>query len=88
MNESIRKYMASIGRLGGRVSKRKLSPDEARNMVRVREAGRAYRKYYAQCFWSSAPDYKVGIRDLPWVAEQLKKHGGREAWELGARLCP
>jgi hypothetical protein len=26
-------------------------------------------------------------RDVPWVAEQLMKFGGRAGWELGARLC-
>jgi len=87
MDKSIRDYLAEIGRRGGRVSRRALSADEARAMVAVREARRAYRKFYAQCFWSYAPDLHLASTDVPWVAEQLRRHGGREAWDVAARLC-
>jgi hypothetical protein len=56
-------------------------------MVRVREARRAYRRFYIECFWSFDPDYRVELCDLPWVAAQLRKHGGREAWLVARRLC-
>ena len=56
-------------------------------MVRLREARRAYRRFHTQCFWSCDPDYQLMPGDVPWVAEQLMKFGGREGWELGARLC-
>lgn len=56
-------------------------------MVRVREARRAFRRYHAQCFWSFDPDYKVGLGDVAWVAEQLRKGGGREAWMAAEKLC-
>lgn len=56
-------------------------------MVKVREARRAYLKFHAQCFWSYRPDLRIAGKDVPWVAEQLMKHGGREAWQLGSRLC-
>lgn len=87
MDDRVRDYLARIGRKGGRRSRRKLDSETARDMVRVREARRAYHHYHAQCFWSYDPDYVVRLDDIPWVAEQLMKHGGREAWELGARLC-
>ena len=87
MDASIRKYLAAIGRRGGQVSKRDLSPVTARAMVSVREARRAYRRFYAQCFWSYAPHLKITAADVPWVAEQLRRHGGREAWRVAARLC-
>lgn len=87
MDTTIRKYLATIGRRGGSVSKRELSAEAARAMVRVREARRAYRRFYPQCFWSYAPDLKITATDVPWVAEQLRKHGGREAWRVAARLC-
>jgi hypothetical protein len=38
------------------------------------------------CFWSYRPDLRIGPEDVPWVAEQLMKHGNREAWRVGARL--
>jgi hypothetical protein len=87
MRPPIRKYLASIGRKGGLASKRILNPDEARSMVKLREARRAYRKFHAQCFWSYRPDLEITGKDVPWIAEQLMKQGGREAWQVGARLC-
>jgi hypothetical protein len=87
MKRSIREYLAEIGRRGGRASRRELSPEQARAMVRVREARRAYWRFHAQCFWSHPPDLEITAADVPWVAEQLRCHGGREAWEVAARLC-
>jgi hypothetical protein len=54
--------------------------------VRVREARRLYREFHTRCFWSCDPAYRVTLADVPWVAEQLMKHGGRAGWEAGARL--
>lgn len=87
MNKIVRKYLAAIGRKGGQRSRRSLTPDEARAMVRVREARRAYRAFHASCFWSYPPDLSIRLQDVAWVAEQLMKHGGRREWERGARLC-
>ncbi len=83
----IKRYLAEIGARGGRKSRRTLPPDVARDMVRVREARRAFRRFRATCFWSCRPDLVIGSDDVPWVAEQLMKHGNREAWQVGARLC-
>lgn len=82
-----REYLARIGAAGGRKSRRVLTPEAARAMVRVREARRAYRRFRTRCFWSYRPDLVIKQADVPWVAEQLRKHGGREAWLVGARLC-
>ncbi len=87
MEPAIRDYLATIGRRGGQASRRELSPETARAMIKVREAGRAYRRFHAQCFWPYAPDLKITATQAPWVAEQLRKHGGREAWQVAARLC-
>lgn len=87
MKDEVRSYLAEIGRRGGRKSRRRLSPEQARRMVQVREARRAYRRFHAQCFWSYPPDLRIGADDVAWVAEQLMRHGGHEAWTLGAKLC-
>jgi hypothetical protein len=87
MNREVRRYLAEIGRRGGRKSRRLLDADQARSMVRVREARRAYRRFHARCFWSCPPDLVIGAADVSWVAEQLMRYGGREAWEKGAGLC-
>lgn len=84
----MREYLAEIGRRGGRKSRRALTPETAQAMVRVREARRAYRRFHTRCFWSFNPDYDIGLSDVSWVARQLRKHGGRDAWEVARNLCP
>lgn len=86
MNQ-IRRYLARIGAKGGRRSRRALDADTARSMVRVREARRAFRRFKTMCFWSYRPDLVIGATDVRWVAEQLMKHGNREAWQIAERLC-
>lgn len=81
------RYFAEIGARGGRKSRRTLTADAARNMVRVREARRAFRKFYATCFWSYRRDLVIHADDVSWVAEQLRKQGNREAWRVAAKLC-
>ena len=87
MEPKVKAYLAEIGRRGGQKSRRVLEPEMARNMVRVREARRLYRRFHAKCFWSFDPDYRIGPSDVAWIAEQLRKHGGRDAWEVASRLC-
>lgn len=85
--DEVRRYLAEIGARGGRRSRRTLTPEDAREMVRVREARRAFRKFRSECFWSYRSDLEIRPEDVSWVAEQLMKHGDREAWRVGARLC-
>jgi hypothetical protein len=87
MEPAVQKYLSTIGRRGGKKSKRSLSPGAARDMVRVREARRAYRQFHAQCFWSFDPNYRITSGDVPWVAERLRTHGGPLGYQLGVRLC-
>jgi hypothetical protein len=88
MERKVRKYLAEIGRRGGRKSRRALAPETAQAMVRVREARRAYRRFHTRCFWSFKPDYDIGLSDVAWVARQLRKHGSRDAWNVARKLCP
>jgi hypothetical protein len=87
MDSTVRHYLRSIGRRGGLASRRQLSNAAARDMVRVREARRAFHRFHTLCFWSFDPSYRVTLADVPWVAKQLMAHGGRPGWELGAKLC-
>lgn len=86
MEPEVRRYLSAIGRRGGAKSRRSLTPEAARNMVRVREARRAFRRFHASCFWSSDPAYRVTLRDVPWVAAKLREFGGRAGWEVAATL--
>lgn len=88
MDQSIKEYLSKIGAIGGKKSRRKLDSVLAKEMVRVREARRAFRTYYARCFWSYDPNLNIGLNDVAWVAEQLKKNGDLSAWKIGVRLCP
>lgn len=87
MNSEVREYLSEIGRRGGRRSRRVLDPDTARTMVNVREAKRAYKAFHTMCFWSFDPEFRVGVSDISWVAEQLRKNGNRQAWEVANRIC-
>ena len=87
MDDSIRSYLAAIGRRGGTKSRRVLNADTARNMVRVREARRAFIRFHASCFWSYRHDLVIGLDDIPWVVEQLMRHGNSTAWRVGRALC-
>jgi len=87
MERNVQAYLAEIGRRGGRKSRRVLDPETARAMVRVREARRLYRRFHTECFWSFDPEFKIGPPDVHWVATQLRRHGGREAWQAAVKLC-
>lgn len=86
-SEKVRVYLSEIGRKGGIKSRRVLSPDEARNMVRIREAQRAFRNFYAQCFWYLKKDMKVTSADIPEIVRGLRQNGGRDGFLLAAKLC-
>jgi hypothetical protein len=88
MDPHVKSYLSRIGRRGGRVSRRTLEPGTARRMVKVREARRAFRAFHAECFWSFDSDYLPCLDDVPWVAKRLMEYGGRQGWELGAKLRP
>jgi len=83
----VRSYLAEIGGRGGRRSRRTLTSEQSRAMVKVREARRAFRSFRALCFWSYDPNMTITIDDVPWVAETLRKHGNRQAWEIAESLC-
>lgn len=87
MNLVVKKYLSSIGRKGGKKSRRSLSAQTARDMVKIREARRAFHGFYSQCFWSYDENYIVTKKDIPWVVEQLRKHGNQTTWKIAEKLC-
>ena len=44
MKKDIKKYLSEIGRKGGKASRRVLTPEQAREMVKAREKKRKERK--------------------------------------------
>ena len=83
----ISEYLARIGRKGGRKSRRVLSSADAREMVRVREARRAFHAFHAQCFWHMRTDMLVTREDIPEIIRGLRKNGGRRGFLVAAKLC-
>ena len=59
----------------------------ARDLVRVRELRRAFREFYARCFWYMRPDAHLTLDDLPEVVRGLRKNGGKEGILRAAKLC-
>lgn len=83
---ALREYLSRIGRKGGLRSRRELSPEQARDMVRVREARRAFRAFHAKCFWYLRPDLVATLDDVPEIVRGLRRHGGRKGFLIAARL--
>jgi len=81
------RYFAEIGRKGGATSRRTLSSETARDMVRVREARRAFRKYHAECFWYMPRDMDISKDDVPAIAKGLRQNGGRRGYMIAESLC-
>ena len=86
--ENVRAYLSEIGRRGGKRSRRHLSREDARNMVRIREARRAFHEFHAQCFWFMREDMEVTISDIPEIVRGLRLNGGRQGFLLATTLCP
>jgi len=80
-SEPIKAYLREIGRKGGQKSRRSLDPAQARRMVALREARKAFSEYRNQCFWSCKPDLAIGMALVPMVIKTLKAEGDRRAYE-------
>jgi len=87
MDARLKSYLSEIGRRGGQRGRRVLSSEDARRMVRVREARKLYRVFHDRCFWNAPKELHIGLEDVDWVAHKLREHGGRAGWEASARLC-
>ena len=86
-SSSVSAYLARIGRKGGSKSRRRLSTEDAKNMVRVRETRRAFRTFHAQCFWYMRQDVDITLADVPEIVRGLRQNGGRQGFLLAAKLC-
>ncbi|AKJ63747.1 hypothetical protein L21SP4_00467 [Kiritimatiella glycovorans] len=56
-------------------------------MIRVREAQKAFHRYYARCFWYMRDDLRVTLSDVPEIVRGLRQYGGREGYLLAEKLC-
>jgi hypothetical protein len=60
---------------------------DAERQRRLELARRAFKEFYAQCFWSSDPNLVVEERHVPFIIRNLRLHGGHGGFRLAAELC-
>ena len=68
---------------------RQPTPAEDGQARRVELARRAFKEFYAQCFWSYRRDWQVEEEDIPWLVEELRLNGGHKGYRMATQLlCP
>ena len=51
-------------------------------------ARKAYKDYFAQCFWSYDPDLVITEEHIPLIVRELRQNGGHKGYQIAAELCP
>jgi len=54
---------------------------------RLELARRAFKEFYAQCFWSYREDLEITEDRIPFVIRGLRRHGGHKGYRIVAELC-
>jgi hypothetical protein len=54
---------------------------------RLELARKAFKDFYAQCFWSYREDAKITEEKIPFVIRGLREHGGLAGYRTAAELC-
>lgn len=57
------------------------------NVEKLLKAQAAYEKFRTQCFWSCKKNLTLKNNDISWVAEGLRKNGGKEGFLIAGELC-
>ena len=50
-------------------------------------ARKAFREFYAQCFWSYREDAEITEDKIALVIRGLREHGGLAGYQVAAKLC-
>jgi hypothetical protein len=61
--------------------------DAAARRRRLELAQKAFREFYAQCFWSYREDAEITEDKIPFVIRGLREHGGLAGYQTAAELC-
>ena len=61
--------------------------DTAARQRRLDLAQKAFREFYAQCFWSYREDAEITEDKIPFVIRGLREHGGLAGYQIAADLC-
>ena len=61
--------------------------DTAARQRRLDLAQKAFKEFYAQCFWSYREDAEITEEKIPFVIRGLREHGGLAGYRIAAELC-
>jgi hypothetical protein len=61
--------------------------DAAVRQRRLELARKAFREFYAQCFWSYREDAEITEDKIPFIIRGLREHGGLLGYRIAAELC-
>jgi len=61
--------------------------DPAVRQPQLELARKAYREFYAQCFWSYRENADITEDKIPFVIRGLRAHGGLAGYRVAAELC-
>jgi len=54
---------------------------------RLELARKAFKDFYAQCFWSYREDIEITEEKIPFVIQGLREYGGLAGYRVAAELC-
>ena len=61
--------------------------DTAARQRRLELARKAFKEFYAQCFWSYREDAEITEADIPWVVRELRHNGGHRGYRVVGEIC-
>jgi hypothetical protein len=61
--------------------------DAAARQRRLELARKAFKEFYAQCFWSYREDVEITEEDIPWVLRELRHNGGHRGYRVVGEIC-
>ena len=61
--------------------------DAEASQRRLELARKAFKDFYAQCFWSYRPDAEITEEKISFVVRGLREHGGLAGYRVAAELC-
>ena len=61
--------------------------DTAARQCRLELARKAFKEFYAQCFWSYREDAEITEEDIPWVLRELRLNGGHRGYRVAGEIC-
>jgi hypothetical protein len=61
--------------------------EQAERQRRLELARKAFKEFYAQCFWSSRNDFEITEERIPLVIRGLRHYGGHRGYRIAAELC-